>query len=180
MEARVFGDVRGRRHSRCAGGVSGSRRLELGREACGSSVKESDALLLWISGGFVRHERAIGLASSSGVNVILQITNDDGDGDGDEQGMRKRPELHFSGLKMCLRGSRHAPEYKPYRQKDGALLAIGALCDKLKQIEPYKSELEPMLVRHVFPEFSSPVGHLRAKLMDLISIVSPSLDFNWL
>ncbi|KAL8476872.1 hypothetical protein ACS0TY_029247 [Phlomoides rotata] len=57
-----------------------------------------------------------------------------------------------------------APEFKPYRQKDGALLAIGALCTKLKQTEPYKSELEPMLVRHVFPEFSSPVGHLRAKV----------------
>ncbi|XP_059632843.1 importin beta-like SAD2 [Cornus florida] len=56
-----------------------------------------------------------------------------------------------------------AVEYKPYRQKDGALLAIGALCDKLKQTEPYKSELERMLVQHVFPEFSSPVGHLRAK-----------------
>ncbi|KAL3619919.1 secondary alcohol dehydrogenase (SADH2) [Castilleja foliolosa] len=53
--------------------------------------------------------------------------------------------------------------YKPYRQKDGALLAIGALCDKLKKTEPYKSELEPMLVQHVFPEFNSPVGHLRAK-----------------
>lgn len=55
-------------------------------------------------------------------------------------------------------------EFKPYRQKDGALLAIGALCDKLKQTEPYKSELERMLVQHVFPEFSSPVGHLRAKV----------------
>ncbi|KAM1036854.1 hypothetical protein ACFX1X_032089 [Malus domestica] len=54
-------------------------------------------------------------------------------------------------------------EFKPYRQKDGALLAIGSLCDKLKQTEPYKSELERMLVQHVFPEFSSPVGHLRAK-----------------
>ncbi|KAK6930635.1 Importin-beta, N-terminal domain [Dillenia turbinata] len=54
-------------------------------------------------------------------------------------------------------------EYKPYRQKDGALLAVGALCDKLKQTEPYKSELEHMLMQHVFPEFSSPVGHLRAK-----------------
>ncbi|XP_068665175.1 importin beta-like SAD2 isoform X2 [Aristolochia californica] len=54
-------------------------------------------------------------------------------------------------------------EYKSYRQKDGALLAIGALCDQLKQTEPYKSELERMLVQHVFPEFSSPVGHLRAK-----------------
>ncbi|KAL1557023.1 secondary alcohol dehydrogenase (SADH2) [Salvia divinorum] len=55
------------------------------------------------------------------------------------------------------------PEYKSFRQKDGALLAIGALCDKLKQTEPYKSELERMLVQHVFPDFSSPVGHLRAK-----------------
>jgi hypothetical protein len=55
-------------------------------------------------------------------------------------------------------------EYKPYRQKDGALLAIGALCDKLKQTDPYKSELERMLVQHVFPEFSSPAGHLRAKV----------------
>ncbi|KAG5231929.1 hypothetical protein OIU78_015093 [Salix suchowensis] len=54
-------------------------------------------------------------------------------------------------------------EFKPYQQKDGALLAIGALCDKLKQTDPYKSELEHMLVQHVFPEFSSPAGHLRAK-----------------
>ncbi|GMH26704.1 hypothetical protein Nepgr_028547 [Nepenthes gracilis] len=54
-------------------------------------------------------------------------------------------------------------KHKPYRQKDGALLAIGALCDKLKQTAPYKSELELMLVQHVFPEFNSPVGHLRAK-----------------
>ncbi|XVF29330.1 hypothetical protein REPUB_Repub15cG0111400 [Reevesia pubescens] len=54
-------------------------------------------------------------------------------------------------------------EHKPYRQKDGALLAVGALCDKLKQTEPYKSELEHMLMQHVFPEFRSPVGHLRAK-----------------
>jgi importin-7 len=55
-------------------------------------------------------------------------------------------------------------DLKPYRQKDGALLAIGTLCDKLKQTDPYKSELERMLVQHVFPEFNSPVGHLRAKV----------------
>ncbi|KAK4804484.1 hypothetical protein SAY86_004301 [Trapa natans] len=54
-------------------------------------------------------------------------------------------------------------EYKPYRQKDGALLAIGALSDKLKRTEPYKAELEQMLVQHVFPEFTSPLGHLRAR-----------------
>ncbi|KAH7428022.1 hypothetical protein KP509_10G071600 [Ceratopteris richardii] len=54
-------------------------------------------------------------------------------------------------------------DQKPYRQKDGALLAVGALSDKLKETEPYKSQLEQMLVQHVFPEFSSPIGHLRAK-----------------
>lgn len=55
------------------------------------------------------------------------------------------------------------PGQKLYRQKDGGLLAVGALSDKLKQTEPYKSQLEQMLVQHVFPEFNSPVGHLRAK-----------------
>ncbi|KAG2296914.1 hypothetical protein Bca52824_043583 [Brassica carinata] len=54
-------------------------------------------------------------------------------------------------------------EHKPYRRKDGAMLAVGALCDKLKQTDHYKSELEHMLVQHIFPEFNSPAGHLRAK-----------------
>jgi hypothetical protein len=54
-------------------------------------------------------------------------------------------------------------DQKSYRQKDGGLLAVGALNDKLKQTEPYKSQLEHMLVTHVYPEFSSPMGHLRAK-----------------
>ncbi|KMZ59542.1 putative Importin-7 [Zostera marina] len=54
-------------------------------------------------------------------------------------------------------------DVKPYREKDGALLAVGTLCDKLKQTEPYKSELETMLTQHVFPEFKSDYGHLRAK-----------------
>jgi hypothetical protein len=66
-------------------------------------------------------------------------------------------------------------EVKPYRQKDGALLAIGTLCDRLKQTDAYKAELERMLVQHVFPEFSSQVGHLRAKVV-LPSISCYSLD----
>lgn len=66
-------------------------------------------------------------------------------------------------------------ELKPFRQKDGALLAIGTLCDKLKQAEPYKSELERMLVQHVFPEFTSPVGYLRAKVVEIIAFIRPLL-----
>jgi importin-7 len=65
---------------------------------------------------------------------------------------------------MFNRYDESSADHKPYRQKDGALLAIGTLCDKLKQTDPYKSELERMLVQHVFPEFNSPVGHLRAKV----------------
>uniref|UniRef100_A0A0D3F549 Importin N-terminal domain-containing protein n=1 Tax=Oryza barthii TaxID=65489 RepID=A0A0D3F549_9ORYZ len=73
-------------------------------------------------------------------------------------------------------------EIKPYRQKDGALLAIGTLCDKLKQTDPYKAELERMLVQHVFPEFNSHVGHLRAKIStryDLYSLNSLMINL-WL
>ncbi|CAH9136550.1 unnamed protein product [Cuscuta epithymum] len=66
-------------------------------------------------------------------------------------------------VEIFQRFNESAPEHKPFRQKDGALLSVGILCDKLKQTEPYKSELERMLVQYVFPEFSSPVGHLRAK-----------------
>lgn len=69
-------------------------------------------------------------------------------------------------------------KYKPYRQKDGALLAIGSLCDKLKQTEPYKSELERMLVQHVFPEFSSPIGHLRAKVGCFCNFIASISDFH--
>lgn len=68
----------------------------------------------------------------------------------------------------CTRYNEAPIEYKQYGQKDGALLAIGALCNKLKQSEPYKSEIELMLVQHVFPEFASPAGHLRAKVTTLV------------
>jgi hypothetical protein len=71
--------------------------------------------------------------------------------------------IKFSLLDTCRYDA--APNgQKPYRQKDGALLAVGALSDNLKQTEPYKSQLEQMLVQHVYPEFNSPVGHLRAKV----------------
>lgn len=72
--------------------------------------------------------------------------------------------MHNFNEHLLIRYEDAPVEVKPYRQKDGALLAIGALCDKLKQIDPYKSELERMLAQRVFPEFNSPIGHLRAKV----------------
>lgn len=38
-------------------------------------------------------------------------------------------------------------DQRSYTQKDGALLAIGSLADRLKQTSPYKDALEDMLVR---------------------------------
>jgi hypothetical protein len=79
---------------------------------------------------------------------------------------------NFSGvLEMNHRYDEAPVDQKPYKQKDGALLAVGALSDKLKQTEPYKSQLEHMLVQHVYPEFSSHVGHLRAKVPSQVSKV---------
>ncbi|CAI5971021.1 unnamed protein product [Closterium sp. NIES-64] len=59
-----------------------------------------------------------------------------------------------------------APEQKAAqaRQKDGALLAIGALHEKLQGTARYKAQLEHMLLTHVFPEFTSPCAFLRAKV----------------
>ncbi|GJU93047.1 Myc-type, basic helix-loop-helix domain-containing protein [Tanacetum coccineum] len=104
-----------------------------------------------------------------------RIPNDDEDGD-DQDGNANNEYGNGSDESLSESDDEYqeAPvEIKPYRQKDDALLAIGTLCDKLKQTEPYKSELESMLVQHVFPEFNSPVGHIRAKL----SYQSVSLKF---
>uniref|UniRef100_A0A0D2ZSI8 Uncharacterized protein n=1 Tax=Brassica oleracea var. oleracea TaxID=109376 RepID=A0A0D2ZSI8_BRAOL len=99
--------------------------------------------------------------------------------DEDPHDVRKGYDMDFVTELVRKRGKDTSPnsysssfgeaplEQKPYRQKDGALLAVGTLCDKLRQAEPYKSELENMLLQHVFPEFSSPAGHLRAK--DLVT-----------
>lgn len=63
------------------------------------------------------------------------------------------------------------PEQKPFREKDGALLAIGALADRLKQQEPYKSALEQMLLEHVLPDFQNSHGHLRAKVRTYVASI---------
>ena len=48
-------------------------------------------------------------------------------------------------------------------QKDGALHMIGTMADILLKKKNYKDQLEQFLVSIVFPEFTSPHGHLRAR-----------------
>eukprot|EP01103_Thecamoeba_quadrilineata_P012851 TRINITY_DN3421_c0_g1_i1.p1 TRINITY_DN3421_c0_g1~~TRINITY_DN3421_c0_g1_i1.p1 ORF type:complete len:708 (-),score=142.29 TRINITY_DN3421_c0_g1_i1:997-3120(-) len=55
------------------------------------------------------------------------------------------------------------PHEKSPQQKDGALLAIGSIANKLMRLSEYKKSLDDMLAVHVFPEFQSPHGYLRAK-----------------
>lgn len=73
------------------------------------------------------------------------------------------PFLSFvvSVFTRCSPGT--PPESRPYGQMDGALLAIGTLSEKLAKTEPYKAQLEHMLVTYVLPEFKNPLGHIRAK-----------------
>eukprot|EP00614_Pseudopedinella_elastica_P016143 CAMPEP_0172650106 /NCGR_PEP_ID=MMETSP1068-20121228/242126_1 /TAXON_ID=35684 /ORGANISM="Pseudopedinella elastica, Strain CCMP716" /LENGTH=1202 /DNA_ID=CAMNT_0013464469 /DNA_START=137 /DNA_END=3746 /DNA_ORIENTATION=+ len=59
------------------------------------------------------------------------------------------------------------PELKNARKKEGVMVALGCLAELLKKNQKYAAQLEPMLVAHVFPEFKSPVGFLRARAASL-------------
>jgi len=56
-----------------------------------------------------------------------------------------------------------SPEQKNPIEKDGALLAIGSLSDYLLSKKKYSSQMESLLVSHVFNEFHSPIGFLRCR-----------------
>ncbi|PNF26978.1 Importin-7, partial [Cryptotermes secundus] len=49
------------------------------------------------------------------------------------------------------------------RQKDGALHMVGTLADVLLKTKVYKEQMDDMLCQYVFPEFTSPRGHMRAR-----------------
>lgn len=48
-------------------------------------------------------------------------------------------------------------------QKDGALHMIGTLADVLLKKKIYRDNMEQMLVTYIFPEMTSPHGHMRAR-----------------
>jgi importin-7 len=63
-----------------------------------------------------------------------------------------------------------APEAeKNYREKEGALRMIGTLSEVLlAKKSPIAHQVESFFVRHVFPEFRSPQGYLRARACDTL------------
>ena len=55
----------------------------------------------------------------------------------------------------------------PPRQKDGILHIVGAVAPVLLKKNMYKDQVEMMLVSYVFPEFQSPFGFLRARVIKI-------------
>eukprot|EP01087_Luapelamoeba_hula_P007288 TRINITY_DN1779_c0_g1_i1.p1 TRINITY_DN1779_c0_g1~~TRINITY_DN1779_c0_g1_i1.p1 ORF type:complete len:1013 (+),score=139.46 TRINITY_DN1779_c0_g1_i1:120-3158(+) len=79
-----------------------------------------------------------------------------------------RGEIHLNTIALhCLsilqQYSQTDPAQRNVGAKDGALTILGNLCGKLTESEQYKSGLEPMIVTHAFPEFTSPYPFLRAR-----------------
>ncbi|KAM0731269.1 Importin-7 [Formica fusca] len=74
---------------------------------------------------------------------------------------RKRKDMLQKTMQFCLEVLT-SPNADP-RQKDGALHMIGSLADVLLKKKIYKEQMDKMLLQYVFPEFSSPHGHMRAR-----------------
>ncbi|KAK7098741.1 importin-7-like [Littorina saxatilis] len=73
----------------------------------------------------------------------------------------KRKEVLNKAMGFCMSVLTN-PTVEP-RQKDGALHMIGAVAEVLLKRKIYKDQAELMLTEHVFKEFSSPHGFLRAR-----------------
>ncbi|OWF54942.1 importin-7-like [Mizuhopecten yessoensis] len=73
----------------------------------------------------------------------------------------KRKEVLQKAMGFCMQVLTQ-PSVEP-RQKDGALHMIGAVAEILLKRKIYKDQAEMMLTTHVFPEFTSEHGFLRAR-----------------
>eukprot|EP00771_Trimastix_marina_P001384 gnl/Trimastix_PCT/2454.p1 GENE.gnl/Trimastix_PCT/2454~~gnl/Trimastix_PCT/2454.p1 ORF type:complete len:996 (+),score=362.35 gnl/Trimastix_PCT/2454:36-3023(+) len=88
-------------------------------------------------------------------NLLMEIT-------------KKRPKHTLQPVVLFLheileQHARAAPQEKDHRRKEGALYALGVICDMLKVTSPYREACETLLLNHVLPEFQSPEGFLRAR-----------------
>ncbi|KAI4503803.1 hypothetical protein M0802_001206 [Mischocyttarus mexicanus] len=74
---------------------------------------------------------------------------------------KKRKDMLQKTMQLCAEVLT-SPNADP-RQKDGALHMVGSLADVLLKKKMYREQMDKMLVQHVFPEFNSPHGHMRAR-----------------
>ncbi|XP_031553148.1 importin-7-like [Actinia tenebrosa] len=88
----------------------------------------------------------------------------------------KRKQVLDPTMAFCVQVLQLPPEQRDPRKKDGALHIIGTLADLLLKKKNYKDQLENMLVQHVFPEFTSPHGFIRARACWMLHVFG-EIDF---
>ncbi|XP_063546915.1 importin-7 isoform X2 [Cydia strobilella] len=76
---------------------------------------------------------------------------------------KKRKEMLERTMQLCMQVlTSQNGEYSP-RQRDGALHMVGTLSDLLIKKKFYKDEIDSLLSQYVFPEYSNPLGYMRAR-----------------
>ncbi|XP_063632992.1 importin-7 [Cydia splendana] len=76
---------------------------------------------------------------------------------------KKRKEMLERTMQLCMQVlTSQNGEYSP-RQRDGALHMVGTLSDLLIKKKFYKEEIDSLLSQYVFPEYSNPLGYMRAR-----------------
>jgi len=84
----------------------------------------------------------------------------------------KRKNVLEPVMVFCVQILSLPPDQRDPRRKDGALHVIGSMAEVLMKKKQYKSQLESMLVTHVFPEFRSELGYMRARVRALVCYVA--------
>eukprot|EP00899_Mesostigma_viride_P026574 jgi/Mesvir1/7100/Mv09206-RA.2 len=92
---------------------------------------------------------------TAAINFLLEIVR--------VRGKTYLPRILAFVVTVFTRYNETPPQHRNSREKDGVMLVVGSLADKLKSKKEYKHSLEAMLELQVLPEFQNPEGHLRAK-----------------
>eukprot|EP00731_Ephydatia_muelleri_P006494 Em0003g742a len=93
----------------------------------------------------------------------------------------KRKNILDPVMAYCVHILDTPAEQRDPTRKDGALHVVGSVADILLKKKMYKDQLESMLVTHVFPEFQSPHGYMRARacwMLHYFSEISFASDAN--
>lgn len=84
----------------------------------------------------------------------------------------KRKQILDPVMNFCVQILNTPAESRDPKQKDGVLHMIGTLSDILLKKKKYKEHMEAMLVHHVFPEATNPLGYVRARACWVINYFS--------
>lgn len=76
---------------------------------------------------------------------------------------KKRKEMFQSTMTLCMQVLTNQSGIYGAPTRDGALHMVGAVSDILIKKKYYKDQIDTLVTQFVFPEFNSPLGHMRAR-----------------